>query len=497
MVKKKYQSKRLTLHKKYKIARKVREHTRQERKKERLNQHKKKKDPGIPNNWPFKEELLQQVEQARLAERESQRQAQQQRKDEKKERKRLEKIARANGGAGAAAAVTPLSVEMQAKKDLKASVGKADLVIVVLDARDPQGSRSLSLEDGLIGKAGKKVLLVLNKVDLVSTDTAQKWITYLRRFHPTIAVRSLNDKVVETKKKSRVLQGQRALYERSQELNGLRDNGSVEPLRHFLDEFSKTCTELTHIAIVGYPNVGKSTLFNSIKRRALAAVDKIPNTTKRALEVQYNDKLALIDCPPLDVDYSAESSIVLRHGVAAVWLEDPVPVVKELLERADGMNLMQNLQIPVFKSHEDFIAKLAVKKNMLRKGGDPDILQTARAFLRDLGNSTYAASCLPPAKSKSRFEMPVWFTKLSLPKLEEIEAAMFASNRSGIRREIVFTAAPIAHAAGDITEFDLAMGQLPENDGLTSEDEEEGDEDEAMDDEEVDEDDDDEEEDDE
>lgn len=48
----------------------------------------------------------------------------------------------------------------------------------------------------------------------------------------------------------------------------------------------------------------------------------------------------------------------------------------------------------------------------------------------------------------------------------------------------MFKATPVSHAAGDTTEFDLVMGQLPENDGLTSEDEdedEEGDEDEEMD----------------
>lgn len=38
----------------------------------------------------------------------------------------------------------------------------------------------------------------------------------------------------------------------------------------------------------------------------------------------------------------------------------------------------------------------------------------------------------------------------------------------------------MSHAAGDTTEYDLVMGQLPENDGLTSEDEDE-DEDEEMD----------------
>ncbi|KAE8904385.1 hypothetical protein PF005_g15525 [Phytophthora fragariae] len=482
MVKKKGKSKRLSLHKKYKIARKVREHKRQERKSDKLNQHKKKKDPGIPNNWPFKEELLQQVEQARLAEIEAQRQAQQQRKDDKKKAKQLVKLQRSD--ANTALAVTPLSVEMQAKKDLKHAVQAADVVLVVLDARDPQGSRALSLEDGLVAKGQKKVVLVLNKVDLISVDTAQKWVNYLRRFHPTIPVRALNAKISDSSKKTRQEKGHKALYDRQQEISGMRDNGEVQPLRVFLDELADKAEKNLNVAVLGYPNVGKSTLINSIKRKQVVNVSSNPQSTKTAQEVQYGEKITLVDCPALDPDYSDESSVVMRHGIAGVFVEDPVPVVKSVIERGDAMNLMQTLQIPVFRNHEEFLAKLAIKRNMLRKGGEPDILMVARTFLQNLGKGVYSPSCLPPAKSKSRFEQPAWFKKLDLAKLPDAETLLYSSNPTGHKRVLTFKAAPVSHAAGDMTEFDLVMGELPENDGLTSEDDDDAEEDADMDEEE-------------
>merc|ERR1712196_188503 len=68
---KNHQSKRTALHTKYKIQKKVREHHRKERKalKDKIKkgggslEYRKKKDPGIPNAWPFKEDMLHEVEQ--------------------------------------------------------------------------------------------------------------------------------------------------------------------------------------------------------------------------------------------------------------------------------------------------------------------------------------------------------------------------------------------------------------------------------------------------
>lgn len=55
----------------------------------------------------------------------------------------------------------------------------------MLDARDPEGCRSLELEQQIL-KANKKVLLVLNKIDLVPPMNCRAWQKYLRREFPCI-----------------------------------------------------------------------------------------------------------------------------------------------------------------------------------------------------------------------------------------------------------------------------------------------------------------------
>ncbi|CDH55771.1 predicted protein [Lichtheimia corymbifera JMRC:FSU:9682] len=65
MVKKKPQSKRIKLARRYSIKRKIDNHNRKVRREARKNPkaaNKPKKDPGIPNSFPFKEELLNQIE---------------------------------------------------------------------------------------------------------------------------------------------------------------------------------------------------------------------------------------------------------------------------------------------------------------------------------------------------------------------------------------------------------------------------------------------------
>lgn len=59
-------------------------------------------------------------------------------------------------------------------KELKKVVEASDVIIEVLDARDPEGCRSKELEQS-IQASGKKVLLVVNKIDLVPPQNSRLW----------------------------------------------------------------------------------------------------------------------------------------------------------------------------------------------------------------------------------------------------------------------------------------------------------------------------------
>ena len=68
---------------------------------------------------------------------------------------------------------------------MKKVVEASDVIIQVLDARDPMGCRSPEIEKEA-RSANKKVILLLNKIDLVPPANSRMWQRYLRQEFPCL-----------------------------------------------------------------------------------------------------------------------------------------------------------------------------------------------------------------------------------------------------------------------------------------------------------------------
>lgn len=71
-------------------------------------------------------------------------------------------------------------------RELRKVVESADVILLVLDARDPNGTRSTAIEEMVLSNSRKKLVYVLNKADLVPKDVLTGWLSYLRKLNPTI-----------------------------------------------------------------------------------------------------------------------------------------------------------------------------------------------------------------------------------------------------------------------------------------------------------------------
>ena len=70
-------------------------------------------------------------------------------------------------------------------KELKKVIEASDVVLQVLDARDPEGCRSEEIEKTVVA-GGKKLIQVMNKIDLVPPQNARAWQRYLRGEFPVV-----------------------------------------------------------------------------------------------------------------------------------------------------------------------------------------------------------------------------------------------------------------------------------------------------------------------
>lgn len=88
--------------------------------------------------------------------------------------------------------------------------------------------------------------------------------------------------------------------------------------------------------MIGFPNVGKSSLINSLKRSKAAAVGNTPGVTKQMQEIMLDKNIVLLDSPGVVLTTNEQAdSLILRSAVRVEDLPDPIKPVEALLNRVE------------------------------------------------------------------------------------------------------------------------------------------------------------------
>jgi nuclear GTP-binding protein len=139
------------------------------------------------------------------------------------------------------------------------------------------------------------------------------------------------------------------------------------------------------VGFIGYPNVGKSSVINTLRSKKVCNVAPIPGETKVWKYITLMKRIFLIDCPGV-VYYNnndSETNIVLKGVVRVENLHDPQEHIPGVLERVKAEYLKRLYGIDDWEDHVDFLTKLARKGGRLFKGGEADLNTVARMVLHD------------------------------------------------------------------------------------------------------------------
>ncbi|KAG6647638.1 DAR GTPase 3, chloroplastic [Carya illinoinensis] len=233
------------------------------------------------------------------------------------------------------------------EKQLKEQLKLMDVVIEVRDARIPLSTSHPQMDSWL---GNRKRILVLNREDMISTADRNAWATYFSR-QGTKVVFSNGQLGLGTMKLGRLA---KAL---SADVNVRRRAKGLLP-------------RAVRAGIVGYPNVGKSSLINRLLKRRMCPAAPRPGVTRELKWVRFGNDLELLDSPgmlPMRIgDQSAAIKLAICDdiGERSYDVADVAAILVQMLARLSSVGtkpLYNRYKIDVDgQCGKTFVQKLAL-----------------------------------------------------------------------------------------------------------------------------------------
>ena len=293
----------------------------------------------------------------------------------------------------------------KAQKEIKEMLPQIDVVIEVCDARLPFSSENPMITEI---RGDKPLIKILNKCDLADERKTKIWLEYFESQHNVKAIALTTE-------------------------NSSTSKGIPALIRKLVPHKNEEGKQLNAV-IVGIPNVGKSTLINTLVGKAKAKVGNEPAVTKGQQRIRLEEGLYLYDTPGMLWPKIANENSGYRLAVSgavkdtAFDHDDIAYFAAEYLLETYPERLLERYKLAEIPQHEeDLIEAIGRQRGCVRSGGHVDMHKAAVILINEIRDKTLGAIT---------FEMPEniekenkYFDELEAKRIADREAKKKARGR--------------------------------------------------------------------
>lgn len=205
------------------------------------------------------------------------------------------------------------------KREISEKLDLIDVVFEVIDARIPYSSKNKDIDKMI---KNKKRVLIMTKIDMCDIINTNKWIKY----YEEKGIKVIPVDLINKKNISEIF---KVTEEVNKELNDKRKEKGLKERK-------------VRILILGIPNVGKSTLINTLVGKKATNVGNKPGITRHLEWIRINKDIELLDTP--GILWPKLDDDTIAHNLAAM-----TAIKEEILDTEDIAIYIINTMLKLYK----------------------------------------------------------------------------------------------------------------------------------------------------
>ena len=205
------------------------------------------------------------------------------------------------------------------KREISEKLDLIDVVFEVIDARIPYSSKNKDIDKMI---KNKKRVLIMTKIDMCDIINTNKWIKY----YEEKGIKVIPVDLINKKNISEIF---KVTEKVNKELNDKRKEKGLKERK-------------VRILILGIPNVGKSTLINTLVGKKATNVGNKPGITRHLEWIRINKDIELLDTP--GILWPKLDDDTIAHNLAAM-----TAIKEEILDTEDIAIYIINTMLKLYK----------------------------------------------------------------------------------------------------------------------------------------------------